>query len=362
VINGLGIYTDLGGAILSPAVWAAMTEANAHAVDLPELLSSSGRCIAELVGAEAARVTPGASAAIALATAACIARGDGPAMERLPDTTGLAADVLVQRVQRSGDKYGRMAALAGARLVEVDGAEGLERALGSGVAAAVFVPAHLDGVEGAVPLVEVARLASAQGIPTLVDAAYLNYPPETMSRFTKAGADLVCFSAKYFYGPNGGGFVAGRADLVADVAAVDFTGYESGRWRTFGRPFKLDRHTVVGTAVALEEWFELDHEGRWRSYERAVGKLERALAGLPGVTSAPRFLTMQETLEPHPVNCLLVTVAGGGTAEARRALRDGEPSIRVHLEGESLIVAVDAMRPDEVDTVARRLRAVLTQR
>ena len=70
-------------------------------------------------------------------------------------------------------------------------------------------------------------------------------------------------------GRTAGGFVAGGAGLVADVAALDFTGYESGEWRTFGRAFKLDRATVVATVAALEEWVALDHDG-------AAGRLRGA--------------------------------------------------------------------------------------
>ena len=46
---------------------------------MDELLDAAGARIAALCGAEAARVVPGASAGIALAIGACIARGDGAA-------------------------------------------------------------------------------------------------------------------------------------------------------------------------------------------------------------------------------------------------------------------------------------------
>ena len=43
VINACGVYTDLGGTVLSSGVWAAMTRANATSVDMVELLEASGR-------------------------------------------------------------------------------------------------------------------------------------------------------------------------------------------------------------------------------------------------------------------------------------------------------------------------------
>ena len=66
-----------------------MSEANGTAASMSELLEATGRRLANLLGAEAARVVPGAAAAIALGTAACMTRGDGEAAERLPDAAGL---------------------------------------------------------------------------------------------------------------------------------------------------------------------------------------------------------------------------------------------------------------------------------
>ena len=369
VVNCRGVYTELGGAIVGPTVWAAMTEANSTAASMSELLDATGRRLAGRFGAEAGRVTPGAAAAIALGTAACMTRGDGAATERLPDTTGLPGEVILQRVQFPHYKYARLIWLTGAHLRLVGSEDGtsredLENALDPERVAAVFVPAHLDEQPGALPLREVAAVASGKGIPTLVDAAFLNYPPESMSRFTEDGGDLVCFSAKYFYGPNTGGFVVGRSDLVEAVALLDFTGFESGPWAIFGRPLKLDLHTVVGTLLAVEEWFELDHEARWRSYAELVEELARAVDGIAGVRAEPCFFTMVETLEPEPINCLVLQIdsqeTGVSAAEVERTLYESNPRVTVHLRDDTLIVAVDTMLPSQCPHVCARLRAALT--
>jgi L-seryl-tRNA(Ser) seleniumtransferase len=357
VINCRGVYSELGGAIIGPKVWAAMTEANGTAASMSDLLEATGRRLAAVLGAEAGRVTPGAAAAIALGTAACMTRGDGAAAERLPDTSGLPDEIVLQRAQFPDYKYARVIRIPGAKLRLVDSRDELEQALGEQVAA-VFVPAHLDDQPGVLPLRELAPLARTRGVPVLVDAAFLNYPPESMRRFTAEGADLVCFSAKYFYGPNTGGFVVGRADLVDAVAAVDFTKFETGRWAKFGRPFKLDLHTVVGTTLAVEEWFELDHDARWRSYADLVGRLDEAVADLPGIRTERRFFTMVETLEDEPVNCLVVHAARASDAE--RALWEGNPRVAVHRADETLIVAVDTLLPEQCANVCEKLRAALT--
>lgn len=366
VVNCRGVYSELGGAVITPTVWAAMTEAAGMAASMSELLDATGRRLAELLGAEAGRVTPGAAAAIALGTAACVTRGDGAASERLPDTTGLPSEVLLQRVQRPNYKYARLIWMTGAelRLVGTDegtSREDFARALDPERVAAVFVPAHLDEEPGALPLRDVAAVAHEHGVPILVDAAFLNYPPENMRGFTEEGADLVCFSAKYCYGPNTGGFVVGRSDLVEALAVVDFTGFESGRWAIFGRPFKLDLHTVVGTTLAVEEWFELNHEARWRSYAELVEELAGAVEEIAGVQAEPRFFTMVETLEPEPVNCLVVHVdapgAGVSAADVERTLEESNPRIALHRRDDTLIVAVDTLLPEQCPYVCERLRA-----
>jgi D-glucosaminate-6-phosphate ammonia-lyase len=349
VVNARGIYTDLGGAVVSPEVWAAMTDANARAVEMTPLLESAGHRIADALGVDAAWVTPGASAAIALSTAACMTGRDHLAMERLPDTTGLRDVVVCQRGHRT--RYARMCWMTGARLVEVDPAE-LDQALDPATVAAVFCPGHLDGRAGTISLAAVFALSRARGVPTIVDAAFLNYPPASMRRFVDLGADLVCFSAKYYYGPNGGGFVCGRADLIDAVAGLDFAGFESADYLSFGRPFKLDRHTVVGTVLALEEWLTLDHEARFAEYARRVRTITESLPA--GIAGEPMFFTMEETLiAGPPVNCLVVHPPDA--AGAHRALHDGDPPVACHLDGERLVIAVDAMAPGEEELVAERL-------
>src|ERR687888_1765155 len=76
VINARGNNTVLGGSTPSARVRRAMQDAERYYVDMQQLLERSGAVIAELLGAEAAYVTPGAAAALALGTAACMAGSD----------------------------------------------------------------------------------------------------------------------------------------------------------------------------------------------------------------------------------------------------------------------------------------------
>jgi len=226
----------------------------------------------------------------------------------------------------------------------------------------VLYPAHLENKPGSLPLRELAGAAHDRGIPVLVDAAYLNDPPSRMSSFTAAGADLVCFSAKYFWGPNSGGFLAGRRDLVDAVAGVDFTRYESGKYLAFGRPFKLDRQIIVGTVVALEQWMAMDHTARWAGYARKVEFLRDCLRGISGITATPQYFTMDERLIASPVNCLALSFSPESRWTAERLSADlmaGEPSIATVALGDTLVIAVDTVLDGQERAIAERVSALL---
>lgn len=363
VINACGIYTDLGGTVLSPGVWQAMQEINQSFVRMVDLLDRSGEMLAELLGTEAARVVPGASAAITLGAAACIAGKNGHAWEQLPDTAGLRSEVIIQKAHRY--KYDRMVRIAGGRLVEVGtqqelSADQFDKAFSSQTAMVMF-PAHLNGRTGTLPLREVHRIAKSRNVPLLVDAAYLNYPPSIMHSYLEAGADLVCFSAKYFWGPNSGGIICGRRDLIDAVAGIDFTRYESGKYLTFGRPFKMDRHTIVATVVALQEWFALDHGARWSHYREKVASMRDLLSDIPTIHTEAKYFTMDECLVDEPVSCMTVEFAGGATEaeEVCSQLLSGNPCIATVVLDGKLVVAVDTVLDQQHLAIAERLREII---
>ena len=96
VINAAGAYTMLGGSQLSPGVRAAMDSANLYFADMRLLMESSGRVIAEMLGVEAAYVTAGAAAALALSVAACLTLDHRGYLERLPECDDIPNEVIVQ--------------------------------------------------------------------------------------------------------------------------------------------------------------------------------------------------------------------------------------------------------------------------
>jgi L-seryl-tRNA(Ser) seleniumtransferase len=367
VINACGIYTDFGGSRLSPSVWEAMTALNRHFVRLPELLDRTGERVAALLGAEAARITPGAAAAIMLGTAACMAGTDGANSALLPDTRGMKNEVLIQAGHRY--KYDRQVSMTGAHLIEVGDEEGTEaKQLVDAITPAtamILHPAHLDDVPGGQPLEAVAEIARAHGVPVFVDAAYLNFPVELMSSFFSRGANLVAYSAKYFGGPNAGGFVMGDAEMVAAVSNVHFTRYETGEYLKYGRPLKMDRQTIIAVLVALEEWLAMDHTARFAKYREQVDALAAVLSDIEGVQLEAQCFTMDERFVSEPVNCLTIDFDPKRTdrsaADVAAKLAAENPAIETIVEDDRIGVVMDLLNDDEVAHIGARLRHALAR-
>jgi L-seryl-tRNA(Ser) seleniumtransferase len=360
LINARGNNTVLGGSTPSARVRRAILEAEGSYVDMQQLLERSGAVIASLLGAEAAYVTCGAAAALALGTAACMAGADSDRIARLPDTRGLPNSVLIQAGHHY--HYEHVVTLPGATLVEVGDARGttadqLTAALAGNVATVLF-PAHLDGAPGTLPLGDVLSIAHARGIPVLVDAAGRVYPLDRFQSYTRAGADLVAFGAKYLGALNASGILCGRRDLVEAAALHGFIGFETLSWgKSFGRPLKVDRQTIVAVVTALQEWLETDHDARIAGYEKRLEAMASELDGARGVSlsivrdegASPRLLRL--ALDPEHAR-----TDAAGLAEALLA---GSPAIAVGRDTDAITINPVTLREADDGLVVSRLGALL---
>lgn len=365
VINARGIYTDLGGARISEGVWSAMAEANRTSLELPQLIASAGRIVADALRVPAARVVPGASAGIALSVSACITGGDPSASAALPEFSTARPNVLMQRLHRY--KYDRMARLTGAKIVEVGSSQAtaisaLEEAVARRPSCILF-PAHLDGISGSVGLRDVARIAEKAGVPIVVDAAYMVDSIASFGEYLRMGAAFTVFSAKYFYGPGGGGLVIGDILDVEKVVVNDFTGYESGDHLLFGRAFKLDRHTTVGVVAALLQWLKIDQKERSRNFGRLIEMIRHPLSGFVGMDSllSAVHLSMEEVVTAGPINSLELDVP---TLDVRTSLTEAlmaSPRVLYHDFGSSLLFNVEALSASDARSLGWRLRTALAR-
>ena len=360
VINAMGSATPLGGSILSGKVQAAMEEANECFVDMEELLDKSGKAVGELLGAEAALVTSGCFAALVLGAAAIITGKDKEKVARLPDTTGIKNEFLIQKGMRY--YYDRCVSVAGGKLVEVGEehgttAEQLEAAIGPATAGILYLASD-EGTEGTLSLPKVVGIAGRKGVAVLLDAAAEIYPPERMREVARSGADLVCFGGKYFGSTHSTGFLCGRKEMVEAATLNNFIGYEKDN-RGLGRGYKVDRQEVIVAVVALKEWFTMNHEERFSVQERRIETIAEGLAGVPHVKAQ----SIRERRGPWKRLRIDFDEAALGktVASIGEALREGDPSIWVGVDGNQMNVGVHTLREGEDKVITERLRQLLTQ-
>src|SRR5947207_1088276 len=152
---------------MPPEVVAAWVDASRHFVNLLDLQDKVGERIAKLIGVEAAMVTTGAAGALLLATAAVVTAGDRKRIARLPDTTGMKNEVILQKTHRSC--YDNQMTDVGVRLVEVETAADVQKAVNKQTALMFFM--NKEDAAGRIPRREWLELARKHKVPTLLDAA-----------------------------------------------------------------------------------------------------------------------------------------------------------------------------------------------
>ena len=209
LINGRGTYTIISGSVMLPEVRAAMVEASRCYVHLDELHDAVGHRIAELMQCEWGMVTNGCAAALCQITAACVAGTDPEKMARLPDTTGMPDEVVVQKSHRH--VYDHAVRMAGVKLVEVETLAEMEAAINDRTALLLIFGDAAD--RGQVSVAQMAELGKLHDVPTFVDAAAER--PDVPNRYLAEGVDAVGYSGgKCLRGPQSSGLVLGNKALL----------------------------------------------------------------------------------------------------------------------------------------------------
>jgi L-seryl-tRNA(Ser) seleniumtransferase len=197
-------------------------------------------------------------------------------------------------------------------------------------------------------------LGKKHGIPTFNDCAADVHPAGNLSKWTKMGFDLVCFSGgKGLFGPQSSGLVLGRKDLIAAARLNN-----SPNSNTIGRGMKVNKEEMLGLLVAVETFLRMDHDKFWKQWERRAQLIIDSIRSAPGAQAEmylPEIFNRwpqirvnwdREKIKPKP-------------DETVRRLRAGEPSIAVLATRDGLDIGVITLKPGEDRIVARRLREVL---
>jgi len=386
--NAQGEITRLGGALMEQETIDAMAEAARYSVRMDELQAAASKIIAKITGAEAGYVTSGASAALTLATAACLAGLDVDRMNRLPDTSHMPNEVLIDQRQRQG--YDHALRLAGAKLVNVGmpnfrilGDEAyttkwweFELAITERTAAIAYfyVP------QSNPPLEEIVKLSRKHKIPLIVDAAEQVPPVENLRKFIEMGATLVAYSGgKGIRGPQNSGILCGKKELIASVALqnldMGLTNFDD--WEIspslipkeklrgipqqgIGRGMKASKESIVGLLIALQRMAEKKSISM-QQLRRSIEPIAEQIRGIPGVE------TEMSELFPgsHPLLTIRVdeTKLGRSASEIVRRLKVGEPPVYVidmlAPFGMIFISSVNMLYEDQVKIVGQQLYAAL---
>ncbi len=353
-----GHTTLYGGSLMPAEVMRAMAEANDYFVDLQELNQAAGRRIAALMEAESAMVTAGAFSAMVLGAAACLAGGDKEKIDALPHPSWRKRECLMQKAHR--EDYDRAYRTAGMVIRDFATREELANAIGPDTAMIAALASTEKAAmkdRGIMRLAEFVELGKKSGVPTLIDAAAEIPPPESLTRFTKMGFDLVAISGgKGLLGPQATGILAGRKDLIA--AAALHHSPNTG----VGRGMKVGKEEIVGLVAAMELYLSRDRHLVHETWNSKVRFLVRELQGIPGLRAEHReaanghdhgFLEAVVSWDPS-----IIPVTGKKLTEM---LKGGEPRMVYYPEygdEHSGVLQTRSMKEGDEILASRRLRHV----
>jgi L-seryl-tRNA(Ser) seleniumtransferase len=273
-INGTGTLTVNSGSLELPEVQEAQTWASKHMVQLDELMDAVGNRLAAITGAEFGMVASGCAAAMTHATTACITGGNPDKHVHLPNMEGLEkTEVIIPKAARNN--YDAAIRGTGVKIVEVNSLQEMEAAMNPKTAM-IYIRSEVP--EGPPTNLEVYKLASAKGVPVLIDAA-----PEVLTIpnvHLQAGATMVVYSGgKQLRGPQCSGLLLGRKDLVraAWVGSAPHHG--------FSRNMKVGKEEIVGLLAAVEVWAREDQKARWQGLVDKMNVIAQKMTTIPGVTA-----------------------------------------------------------------------------
>ena len=361
IINAAGTFTALTASIMAPAVQAAVAEAAKYPVRLLDLQHAAGAYIAKQLYCEAAMVTCGAAAGITLGAAACMTVANNS--QHLPaDRTGLKNQVIIQKDHRY--EYDYAFRTCGVELVEVKTAENYAAAFTDRTIMAAFFNAAEGGEIGREEWIKVAH---RHGVPCFNDAAADVPPVSNLWNYTRMGFDLVAFSGgKGLRGPQNAGLLLGRKDLIEAAARNNNPHSDS-----IGRGMKVAKEQIVGMVAAVDWILQQSDAAMETEYRERAARIVMELKMIPSLEASVVVPRTAANAVPHLLLRYDQDRVKISPIEVAGELRRGTPSIELHpatgrnnseglpTNGNTIVVGVWMLQPDEDLIVARRLREVL---
>lgn len=362
IINAAGTYTYLTAAVMPPEVQLAVAKAALHPVVLKDLQQASGEYLAKKLRCEGALVSSGASAALTLATAACIADANDAKPEQIPqEVGGMKNEVIVQKAHRY--EYDHAMLLCGVRIVEVVTVDDYRNAFTPKTVMTNFFNAAEAGEIDRKTWLDVAH---EHGVPCHLDAAADMPPVENLWKYTQMGFDLVCFSGgKGIRGPQNAGLLLGKKKLIDLAAANDNPNSDA-----VGRGMKVAKEQIVGMVAAVDWLLSRDEAADQAEYRRRADLIAAAAKDVPTMKSEI-FVPEIANHVPHLILAYDPAVVGITPLEVQKKLQQSKPRIELnpatgsagrlgtHSNENTIVVGTWMMQPGEAEIVARKLHEVL---
>ena len=259
VINACGKMTILGVSSVAPEVMQATARAASAFVEIDRLVDRTGERVSRFTGAEDSYITSCASAGIAIAVAAAITHGDQARVMQMPDSRGMANEVVMLRGHNVdyGAPITSAIRLGGGRVVEVGSSNlaarwQLESAISTSTAALLYVKSHHCVQKGMLSIEDFVQVAQTHNLPLIVDAA--------------AEEDL---RAKAFNAPTSG-FITGKKQWIAACKA---------QHHGIARAMKIGKENMVGLVYALEHY----HQGQKGVTAEELLPVAKAISAINGL-------------------------------------------------------------------------------
>ncbi len=372
-INAKNWSTDVGGNLLDDRVLEAMNEVAKTFVDIRELITRVDDRIAELCRSEEAHITTGASGAIELAVAGCIAGNELKNWRKLPHTEEMKNEVLLARGHYIN--YTPQWIACGARLVEY-GISGMlkpskkemEALISEKTCCLAYTFSYNNVPRGDQPFEEVVEMGRKYNLPVVVDAASELPPVENLYKFLDMGADIVCYSGgKAIGGPNNTGLMIGNGKGAGIIQAIRQYTFPNYGW---GRGYKLSKEQMVGLVTALEIFVQEGNQLYAKQLEIAR-HFCRELNDIPKleVTLMPN----DENLHEHPLMPLVPRVllrwdaqqTGATALELDHFMAAADPPVflrNIHYYNyysnqEWRLIDTFFLRPPDIEIIIERLKA-----
>jgi L-seryl-tRNA(Ser) seleniumtransferase len=362
IINAAGTYTYLTAALMPPQVQRAVAQAALHPVRLKDLQQASGEYIAKKLHCEGAVVTSGASAALTLATAACIASANGTTPENIPEKVDhMKHEVIVQKAHRY--EYDHAMLICGARIVEVVTLDEYKRAFTPNTVMTNFFNSSEGGDIDRKTWLEIAH---QHNVPCHIDAAADMPPIANLWKYTGMGYDLVSFSGgKGIRGPQNAGLLLGKKHLTELAAANNSPNSDA-----VGRGMKVAKEQIVGMVAAVDWLLEQKDETLEAEYMRRVDVIKYMVKDVPTMKASVHIPEVANHV-PHLMLTYDPDVVGISPKQVQERLRQQRPSIELNpatgISGRfgpmstenTLVIGTWMLQPGEAETVGQRIRTVL---